>query len=155
MYGIGDATNTLQGLPAGMAHQSPEFGSNAWAFNVAGHALVGCGQAMASGDKCGPGALAGAVTSATGPVIKKLDLVGGTIASAVLGGAVAVAGGGKFANGAFTGAFGYLYNQLGRNGSDPNERHQMGVNAAIQDYIDRGYSIVEAGPVAVDVPGFS
>src|SRR5262249_12047736 len=23
-------------------------------FNVAGHALVGCGQAMASGEKCGP-----------------------------------------------------------------------------------------------------
>ena len=44
------------------------------------------------------------------PVIANLDFVSGLMASAALGGAAAVAGGGKFANGAQTGAFGYLYN---------------------------------------------
>ena len=37
------------------------------------------------------------------------------VASAVLGGIGSVAGGGKFANGAITGAFGYLFNELGAN----------------------------------------
>ncbi len=79
--------------------------------NMIGHALVGCGQAAASGGKCGAGALAGAVTSAAGPYIYQPGItVSGLVANAALGGAGAVLGGGKFANGAVTGAFGYLFN---------------------------------------------
>jgi hypothetical protein len=40
-------------------------------------------------------------------------MVGGTAASAVMGGLASVAGGGKFGNGAVTAAFGYLYNACG------------------------------------------
>jgi len=81
--------------------------------NVAGHALVGCGSAVASGAKCGPSALAGAITSAAGPIVNGHGFVAGLVANTVLGGVAAVAGGGKFENGAITGAFGYLFNYCG------------------------------------------
>jgi hypothetical protein len=42
--------------------------------------------------------------------------VQGTIISAVVGGTASVLGGGKFANGAYTGAFSYLFNNLGKRG---------------------------------------
>jgi RHS repeat-associated protein len=86
--------------------------------NVAGHAVVGCLSAVASGGKCSSGAL-GAGTSAAGAPLIAMEfpnardagqLLGGTVASSVLGGLGSVAGGGKFANGAVAGAFGYLFN---------------------------------------------
>src|SRR5581483_12037989 len=40
--------------------------------------------------------------------------------SAALGGAASVAGGGKFENGAITGAFGYLFNSLGKSATSNN-----------------------------------
>lgn len=40
----------------------------------------------------------------------------GVIASAVIGGTASVIGGGKFANGAVTGAFGYLFNEVAHSG---------------------------------------
>jgi hypothetical protein len=91
-------------------HQ-PQFGTLQYAENVAGHALVGCGLAVASGGKCGPSALAGAVTSAAGPFINSHGFVAGLLVNAALGGGAAVLGGGKFEHGAITGAFGYLFNQ--------------------------------------------
>jgi hypothetical protein len=48
-----------------------------------------------------------------------------------------------------------MFNQAAGNGNDPNTRHQMGVDAAIGDYLSRGYSVIRETPVAVDVPGFS
>ncbi len=78
--------------------------------NVAGHALVGCASAAASGGKCGPAALAGAATSAAAPFINGKNFALNVASNTVLGGLAAVAGGGKFANGAITSAFGYLFN---------------------------------------------
>ena len=94
---------------------------------VAGHATVGCLSAMASGGSCRAGALAAGVSAAGSPFIESAfpeyrtnpsDFFGGMAASAVLGGLGSVAGGGDFANGAVTAAFGYLFNAcgLGRNG---------------------------------------
>jgi hypothetical protein len=73
------------------------------------------------------------------------------VADAALGGGIAVLGGGKFENGAITGAFGYLFNEAGRG---PNDRHQQGVEATQQYYADLGYDVSPTGQ-AVDVPGFS
>lgn len=78
--------------------------------NVAGHAAVGCGSALASGGNCGSGALAAGVAGAAAPYVSGWGPVGGTVASAVIGGTASVIGGGKFENGAVTGAFGYLFN---------------------------------------------
>jgi len=89
---------------------NPAFGTLAHAENVLGHAAVGCASAVASGAKCGPSALAGGITSFAGPVINTSDRVASLLRNTVIGGLAAVAGGGKFSNGAFTAAFGYLYN---------------------------------------------
>jgi RHS repeat-associated protein len=91
--------------------------SQAYFADVAGSALVGCGQSAASGGKCGAGALAGAATSAAGPYTSGLKFEAGLVANAALGGVAAVLGGGKFANGAVTGAFGYLFSPLASAGT--------------------------------------
>lgn len=46
-------------------------------------------------------------------MINGQDRVASLIANSALGGAASVAGGGKFANGAITGAFGYMFNAAG------------------------------------------
>jgi hypothetical protein len=90
------------------------FDPTAYAENVAGSALVGC---AASGGSCGSGAAAAAVSAGLTPVTNSMfqnakydigERIGGTIAQATAGGLASVAGGGKFANGAVTGAFQYL-----------------------------------------------
>jgi hypothetical protein len=58
------------------------------------------------------GALSAGITSAAGPFINGPDRIASVAANAVVGGLASVAGGGKFANGAVTGAFGYLFNEL-------------------------------------------
>jgi hypothetical protein len=72
---------------------------------------------VASGGSCGSGAAASAVSAGLAPVTNSLfpnakndigQRIGGTIVQATTGGLASVAGGGKFANGAVTGAFGYL-----------------------------------------------
>jgi hypothetical protein len=68
-----------------------------------------------SGGECGPGALAGGISAAASPVMPR-DFVGGLAGNVAVGGLASVAGGGKFANGAVTGAFGYLYNECGNGG---------------------------------------
>jgi RHS repeat-associated protein len=97
--------------------------------NIAGHALVGCGQAVASGGKCGPSALAGGVTSAAGPVINGYGVVS-LVANAAIGGGAAVLGGGKFENGAITAAFGYLFNELLHPTDLGKDAHQTLLNYA-------------------------
>jgi hypothetical protein len=112
-----DAVGTLT---LGPMHAAAEFGSAAYFANVAGHALVGCGAAVASGGKCGPGALSAVVPAAAGPFLSGLNWTGRLVASTTLGGLASVAGGGKFANGAVTGAFGYLFNDLGGSATSAN-----------------------------------
>jgi hypothetical protein len=101
------------------------FGSPAHLFNIAGHALVGCGSAVASGGKCGPGALSGAAGSFAGPLLTGLNFEGKLVATSIVGGLASVAGGGKFANGAVTAAFGYIFNEVGAN----RAAHQAAVDA--------------------------
>jgi hypothetical protein len=93
--------------------------STAYDFNVVANAAVGCGAAVASGGKCGPGALAGGITAAAGPIINRKGFAS-LVANAALGGGVAVLGGGKFANGAITGAFGYLFSSMAHSGNEPS-----------------------------------
>jgi hypothetical protein len=108
-YGVGEITG-----------HNPSFdNTSAYFANVAGHAALGCASAVASGNKCGSSALAGAVTSAAGPYINNIGFTGSLVANAVVGGLSAVAGGGKFENGAITAAFGYFFNSLGRSATSP------------------------------------
>src|SRR5262249_42245029 len=102
-YAVGDIT-------LGPGHTPAKFGSDAFFSNVAGHALVGCGVTVLAGGKCGSGALAAAVPAFAGPIVNKLPFQAALVANSTLGGLASVAGGGKFENGAVTGAFGYLFN---------------------------------------------
>jgi hypothetical protein len=151
-FEVGEITSQMQGAIPGPngAHGTFEPFSEGHLANIAGHALVGCASAVASGGKCGAGALAGGVTSAAGPFLKDIGFTGGLVARAALGGLASVAGGGKFANGAITASFGYLFNEAGRG---PNDRHLLGVEAAMASYIADGYVVIADGPVAVVVPG--
>jgi RHS repeat-associated protein len=110
---IGDITSQMGGAIPGLdgSHGTfVPFSEGYWA-NVAGHALIGCGTSVASGGKCGPGALSAGVSSLAGPWTDGGRLnFGSFVANAVVGGLASVAGGGKFANGALTAAFGYLFN---------------------------------------------
>ena len=108
-YEVGDLT--LGPAHASPAFDSPSFNAANYAENVAGHALVGCGAAVANGSSCGSGALSGAVTASAGPLINGQNQIASLVANSVIGGVASVAGGGKFANGAITGAFGYLFNE--------------------------------------------
>jgi RHS repeat-associated protein len=151
---VGSATNAVAGYDPSGPHITPQFGTPEYAFNVAGHAGVGCLTSVASGGSCQSGALSGAAGAAASPLIPG-NLIGGTAVSGVVGGLASVAGGGKFENGAVTAAFGYLFNQAAHSGSDTNERHQMGVDAAMKDYVERGYAVIQETSVAVNVPGFA
>src|ERR1700722_15648001 len=107
-YEVGDLT--YGSAHASPAFDSPNFNAANYAENVVGHALVGCGVAVANGSSCGSGALSGAVTASAGPLINGQSYGAALVENAVLGGAASVVGGGKFANGAITGAFGYMFN---------------------------------------------
>jgi RHS repeat-associated protein len=116
-YGVGELTTPvvdevppIAGGPAFQTSGEIQFGSGNFFANVAGHAAVGCASAAASGGECGPGALSAGVTAFAGPVINHAGFAAGLVANTVLGGVASVAGGGKFENGAITGAFGYLFN---------------------------------------------
>ena len=112
---VGSATNVVEGenFDLSAPHIQPAFGTDAYAFNVVGHALVGCGAAVANGSSCGSGALSGGITAGAGPLINGQSFGVSLVENTVLGGIASVAGGGKFANGAITGAFGYLFNKCG------------------------------------------
>jgi hypothetical protein len=45
--------------------------------------------------------------------------------------------------------------QYAAGGIENNVQHQKGVEAAKQELLKLGYSVIEEGPVAVDVPGFA
>jgi RHS repeat-associated protein len=120
--GVGDATNFH--LPNTTSLNIPNF-----VANIAGHAAVGCLSAVASGGKCEAGAISAAAGAAASPFIGDVfkhpdtdlgDRLGGSAASGVVGGLAAIAGGGKFEDGAVTAAFGYLFNAgCGRCGRPP------------------------------------
>lgn len=80
-----------------------------------------------------------------------MEFTQSTVAHAVVGGLASVAGGGKFANGAVTAAFGYLFNEAGRG---PTDRHGMGRQAAMADAVNQGYDILQSTETVVSLPGF-
>jgi RHS repeat-associated protein len=78
---------------------------------VLAHGAVGCVSASISGGSCGSGAIAaGFAKFASAELLSGVsDPVAKGIVVAAIGGTASVLGGGKFANGAATAAFGYLF----------------------------------------------
>jgi hypothetical protein len=112
-YEVGEITSHMPGAIPGIdgSHGTFEPLSEAHLANIAGHAAVGCASAAASGGKCGAGALSAGVPAVAGPAINGRGFAS-LVANSTLGGLASVAGGGKFANGAATAAFGYLLNDM-------------------------------------------
>jgi RHS repeat-associated protein len=152
-YGVGSATG-FHGITWDKAISEPGM----FALNIAGHAAVGCITAEAQGGDCGPQALAAGISAAAAPAIYQEfggasagDVIGGTIASAAVGGVSSIAGGGKFENGAITAAYGYLFNAmagrivggiLGGAGAGI-----AGIETGPADAVAIGYGIAEGGEV--------
>src|SRR5262249_33311313 len=115
---VGDATGMMagkvqNGIPVhGLSLADVADHPDAFAFNVAAHAAVGCGAAVASGGKCGPGALSAAAGAAVGPILPTNNLVARVAITAPGGGLASGAGGGRFADGAVTAALGEMFNGL-------------------------------------------
>ncbi|RFP76143.1 RHS repeat-associated core domain-containing protein [Hydrogenophaga borbori] len=78
----------------------------------AGHALVGCVSAVISEGDCGVGASSGLFGKWVTVNTAGLDPLLQGIATTVAGGVAAELAGGKFANGAMTAAYGYLFNEM-------------------------------------------
>jgi len=92
--------------------------SGASVAKVAAHAAAGGTLNVLQGGKFGHGFLSAGVTEALSPAIGAASsgggasgVIGGTVASAVVGGTVSELSGGKFGNGAATGAFQFLFNK--------------------------------------------
>jgi RHS repeat-associated protein len=140
---VGTATGFHGGTLSDVASNPAGF-----ALNVAGHAAIGCVGSVASGGECGAGAAGAGFGAIAAPVLGTafphphdnfVDLMGGTLASAGVGGLGSIAGGRKFENGAVTGAFGYLFNQAGRS----NEGGLPPGAAKLQDLYERGVITAE------------
>jgi RHS repeat-associated protein len=113
-YGIGQAANGLEmnSLVADGFASNSNMWSNGGLGRAAMHGLGGCVTSVVGGGNCGRGALTAglgkAITGNMGPT----ERLSGTIRAALVGGTLSVLGGGKFSNGAQTGAFQYLFNEL-------------------------------------------
>ncbi|MGD9730415.1 MAG: hypothetical protein AB7V39_29145, partial [Nitrospiraceae bacterium] len=115
----GAFTGALFGA-AGLAGGAGEAGANSAARYMA-HAAAGCASSVAGGGKCGSGAASGLFGKYTsnqigeiGPNASLGEVIGNGVATSVAGGIGSVIAGGKFANGAETAAYGYLFNQASR-----------------------------------------
>jgi hypothetical protein len=114
-YGAGSLT---EGFPGG------SFGK------VMAHAAAGCVGASATGGDCGNGALSAGFAEFAGPKFgNDWNAAGQTFKYAVLGGTASVLGGGKFQNGAMTGAFGYLFNCSAHPGACTAEENRADMKA--------------------------
>jgi RHS repeat-associated protein len=84
------------------------IGGEGWDFSrVGAHAVAGCVSNSVGGGDCGSGAL-----SAVAAKVTTIATGGDPVGAILAGGVGAVVGGGKFANGALTATYGYLFNHL-------------------------------------------
>lgn len=98
------------GTAYGFAHVGGQYDAGTFR-SYAGHGLVGCGSAAASGGKCAQGAAAAFLGKFTTVRTASLDEGVRFVAAVAAGGTGAAISGGKFENGAVTAAFGYLFNE--------------------------------------------
>ena len=133
-YGAGSLADELGGAAA-------KQGIGPWAEGGAGraaaHAVVGCAQAASAGGSCRSGALSAGFAQLAGPPLADAlgaGKVGQFVSRIIVGGTAAKLGGGKFANGAGTAAFGYLFNEAAhyRESSAAGDRWTYLKNSALR-----------------------
>ncbi|MEM7172319.1 MAG: RHS repeat-associated core domain-containing protein, partial [Pseudomonadota bacterium] len=157
IFGAIGASSFFDGFDAAIKN----FGVTVEGFSatrVVAHGLVGGTRSELQGGKFLSGFVAGAAGKAATPFINtaaNTDTVGGmafgAAAAATVGGTASVIGGGKFANGAQTAGFGYLFNNglskrlntsAGKPQSEP-KNHSLTVVAHLDDESDKiGHAFV-------------
>jgi len=127
-WGIGTGFSQTRTVGTGTAMKTIREASGASIAKAAAHAAAGGTLNVLQGGKFGHGFLSAGVSEALSPAIGTASsgggaggVVAGTVASAVVGGTVSELSGGKFGNGAQTGAFQYLFNQVVHGGSSPRD----------------------------------
>lgn len=120
------------GVTAGLLHgvggaswAKGKFGSAGWARKALAHGLIQGGMQEATGGEFRHGFYAGVAVGATEDAIgnwARGNRAKGVTAAAVVGGTASALGGGKFANGAVSGAFSYMFNWASQYGFNV---HQM------------------------------
>ncbi|VVH61019.1 hypothetical protein BAZOLSSOX_1410, partial [uncultured Gammaproteobacteria bacterium] len=146
----------------GKMHYNPGWEPGSMKTLVA-HGLAGGIVQDRMGGSFGAGFLAGSAGSyfgSSGKSSKANEIIGNTAIEAVIGGTISVVGGGKFANGAQTGAFRYLFNENTTHvdmdpillrllvGGDPTENCQM-VYKCMKYMKDKGNNIDPINPLDV------
>jgi hypothetical protein len=125
-------------------HPNGFFGIGHLPSEFLAHGFVGGLISVANGSKFGAGFLAGGIaTFAPDPDQDWDSRLRGTLVAAVLGGAGSELGGGKFANGAVTGAFGYLFNAIAHSSTSGSS----GQGASCQ-IVCLSYSTINGGPTS-------
>lgn len=128
---------------AGHAGGFGEAGANTWE-RYAAHAGAGCVSSVAGGGNCGQGAVSAVFGKYTSNTINGWGgdniqgIIARGVATSVAGGVGSVIAGGKFANGAETAAYGYLFNQM-----QTVMRHAFSSNLMAPNW-DIGHQVVEA-----------
>ena len=123
----GNAQAARQGaLTGGLFAGAGQLGNSlGLANNSAGRALLhagaGCISASAGGGNCGTGAMTAGFTKFASSNLPSYGDFGNLVKYSVIGGTASVIGGGKFANGAMTGAWQYLFNELNSRASCPGK----------------------------------
>lgn len=107
-------TSFSQGVGGDWMFQGGGLSFEGYAAKTLSHGMAGGVLETLQGGRFGHGFLSAGVSEALSPVIGRAQnpLAEGVIRS-VVGGTASVAGGGKFANGAVTAAFGFAFNHLG------------------------------------------
>jgi hypothetical protein len=136
------------------------FGTNV--ANVAGHGVIGGAKNVAMGGKFQDGFLSGAAAGATAVsgltspdtgIGQSLTIAGRTAIASAAGGTASVLGGGKFANGAMTGAMTHLLNaEAGRAIGRAVVRQQARtIRVNIQKDYDNGVRDFSIGNIKIDI----
>lgn len=142
------------------------FGGNALtagqvAAQISLHAAVGGINAVLSGGKFGHGFISAgvvkgfsnAVGNVSGLTLSNGKSLAQAFAAAALGGTISAATGGKFANGAVTGAFQNLYNQQGSYDADPLELERMAFRKLQDNTVNAVIVVKDAGVVIIRFVG--
>ncbi len=117
---------------------------------IALHAGAGCISSVAGGGDCKSGAMSGAVGQ-LGLHLPDGSKEFNTIKAAMLGGIGSKLAGGKFEDGAVTGAFGYLFNDF--NHPDPVEDIKKAGEKVMKNAVDGAQKIAEFGADAIAACG--
>jgi hypothetical protein len=131
--------------------------------NIVGHGVVGGLSNVAMGGKFGDGFLSAAASAATAvsgltnpgsAAGKSLGFVGRTAIASAAGGTASAIGGGKFANGAYTGAFTHLLNaELKDPNGGWNEAPPKAIRLDQQNLVFEPHGIVAYGKFGQPITG--